>query len=442
MCATSSLGVAGLRPLRGPSGIACDLGGKVFDSTEPSPVKRGKPWALPVPAVLSSLASGLKVDPWVGHAKGEGPQPLRQPSSRTYARFKVTFDKFLKQVRDHPGSFRRDVDRRRDVFPIGLRGEADFLRDPYLVGSAFAVGLQARRSSKESRSKAPETRSSRPPPVNTDCIAEAAAAKVLAASDHLASPSMVMADERTGAERHTLPRESTLGLPPLGECASPLSPPARCGWTSAAGGHWQRHSDDLKWLFNLEAGVYFHIASHTAWREAGDACEALRPSSTRLLSKVRIEPANGEHLVLPLASLYESEEFLSEGHDSKLQNFLIVSLPGAGWQPLQHQSWRCHDGVPGWLYEPDENMFFHEPSETLWRPDSDQEECGEVQVRRVDGGARGLPGTPEGSSFVSRSSSMPPSCTGSRSLTSPEQEPRVSKIRASSKERIPQRRKS
>mmetsp|Transcript_173944 Transcript_173944/g.557571 ORF Transcript_173944/g.557571 Transcript_173944/m.557571 type:complete len:493 (+) Transcript_173944:77-1555(+) len=419
-----------MRPLHGAAGIARDIGDKAFNSIAPSPkTKKGVAW----PSIFSAQPS-IRLDPWLGHLDNQGPQCMRPPNIRTYERFKVRFDKFLAQVQHDPQKLRRDVDRLRAKLPVGypIAAAADLARDCYCLGNARDSSQQASKdglmSAAPPRGELPASQPiparalvgngaqscsrdgrvegvarkvvMRPAAIRTSGLSEEATQRLQPPSPSPMSPSVVSdADEHPRSlQQNTLPLSSP-GLPTVQECTTPFSPPLRRGWVPLQTGSWQQHPDKEHWLFKPQEGVYFHIPSDTLWRESEDAFSGGSSSS-----KVRIELAVGcGDIILPPS--------LQAHHDSGGigASPAYVSLPGRGWKPLPDRTWQSHLRCPGWLYEPDESVFFHEQSESLWRADSEGEDAeGNVQVRRVDGGAQGLPGTPEAASPRSRSMSPQP----------------------------------
>lgn len=142
---------------------------------------------------------------------------------------------------------------------------------------------------------------------------------------------------------------------------------------------------------NRKAAAASPSSSDSSSRSFGD--RPARPTSQQGGKPNRGSPASSEETSDPL---WDSVPFDDSFSDSCSDNSFLayrvpVSSPGLpgdgsqlkpldppardGWIPLPEQpGWRLNPETEGWLQEPSEHVYFHVPSSTLWRVDSERDQ--------------------------------------------------------------------
>lgn len=449
------------KPLKGPSGIVKDIGQNAYDSTVTSPTSKSVGGGR---TSLFTRNQSAPLDPWLDQKTNLN---FRPPTVRTYARFKGKLDAFCRQACADPESLRREINRRRAKFPIGyepakedtlVRGSlsmrcSDDEQPPVttqrseppmpvtavtrqasdagpLVGPrpTCVGGAVLKEQEKDVSTVGKRMLSNEPPPKaplprrrpeklkiqssDEDLLAEEpkktnvnnCVTPTRAVSSRArvpVSPSTVPADEPTQAWAWMGGlRGSSAGLPQGSSKA--FSPPVRHGWVPAAQGSWQRQGEDGSWLFEPDEGVYFHIPSETLWREERRraADRNMGDTSPFVIIEPAVVPPCSPLELPPEARSAESSGCSGPNPFSRAESpQQAAPMPVQGWAPaVAGHRWQRHKARPGWLYEPDEGMFFHEDSESLWAVGSADEQDGKswdkVSIRRVPTGHQALAGTP------------------------------------------------
>eukprot|EP00747_Dinoflagellata_sp_TGD_P171354 gnl/TRDRNA2_/TRDRNA2_205242_c0_seq1.p1 gnl/TRDRNA2_/TRDRNA2_205242_c0~~gnl/TRDRNA2_/TRDRNA2_205242_c0_seq1.p1 ORF type:complete len:555 (+),score=96.36 gnl/TRDRNA2_/TRDRNA2_205242_c0_seq1:35-1666(+) len=430
-------GALGKRPLMAPAGIAQDVGLRSFDSQAPRNDKR----SLRQPRSASDARIGLRgaqppIDPWLTRTRA-GDIDVLPPDQQTYAKFKLKLDRFMWEAnRDGGAQLRKEVERRRrqdfgpdtgddskpspwkwpqllsqkpsslpakEPVPEPPPGKSDAGTTATGAGSALAPAVaaatgaapakgtsgteskpreanvaQPKDSKEKDKVKEKQEQPARrrlgervaPPSMLQTGVVESKRTTppmpptAVRGSGHMTpptpmSPSAVPAEDdtpgihRPAASLAGRPTPAALGIPtgiPEDSAEFGFSPPVRRGWRPFGEGAWQVNPEKPDWLYEPAEGVYFHVPSDTLWREEKHA------GAGAAGDEVRVEPAK------------------QKGGTAVKKTMMGPCVPLEGWVRVDGTgsrdiSWFVHPLCPGWMYEPDEDVYFHEETETMWRPD-------------------------------------------------------------------------
>jgi len=308
------------KPLRAPAGIAKDIGQEPWDSNAPSPVRR-KHWSV------GTAFTKPRADPWLASGGVSGVRNslcVLPPNSTTYDRFKGKFDAWLLDIQANPAKLQREISKRR---------VATWGRDTNEEVRWFSKGFFSSDTTKIERDAANERQH------QTQQQTAEVQESVECAPPHVAK-----------TERVAAPRRSKSSLATLAEGIASSCAPSPSSKT-------RQVIHDISGYTSTTAGGMSFLDSCQPFID-GTASEdgtvmptpmGLRTGSPQLLNFPNSSPG------LPSSSTASDRGFNPPSRK--------------GWMPLAQGPWHHHPEDPDWLFQAAECVFFHIPSDTLWRED-------------------------------------------------------------------------
>lgn len=189
-------------------------------------------------------------------------------------------------------------------------------------------------------------------------------------ADEAPMPAMRRASAYRGVAPESESPDNRLGSSSSSSILAGFSPPSRDGWIKAPQGPWAANPQHTDWLYQPEEGVYFHVPTETLWREE-------RFSS--IDGPLRIQLADAQNDAL----------------DAKVRKAGTSTVPRTGWKKASSGSiWLANESCPGWMHQPDEEVYYHEPSDSMWREAKGGKGTDKIHLQRIEEGLQAPAATP------------------------------------------------